>query len=79
MLWLPEGGTYSIDAKNKLGKVSSDYAGASLSQFLVGQKFVSASPAPTQRLYLRMGFGGITIKSILPESEPVSPSPVKVK
>lgn len=69
VLWLPEGGTYSIDAKNKLGKVSSDYAGKSASQFLVGQKFVSANPAATQRLYLRMGFGGITLKPILPESE----------
>lgn len=79
LLWLPEGGAYSIDAKNKLGKVSSDYAGASLSEFLVGQKFVRANPAPTQRLYLRMGFGGITIKPILPESEPLSPSPAKAK
>ena len=79
VLWLPEGGTYSIEAKNKLGKVSSDYAGASSSQFLVGQKFVSANPAATQRLYLRMGFGGITLKPILPESEPQKTAPASVK
>jgi len=69
MLWLPSAGRYDIDAKNKLGKVSSDFPGASKSRFLVGQKFASAGSAPAQRLYLRMGFGGITLKPILPESE----------
>jgi hypothetical protein len=69
MLWLPDTGVYSIDAKNRLGKVSSDFAGDSFSEFLVGQKFESVHPPPSQRLSLHMGFGGITIKPILPESE----------
>jgi len=69
MLWLPPG-SYSIDAKTKLGNVSSELEGAALSQYLVGQRFTRVSPlAPSHRLYLRMGFGGITIKGILPESE----------
>jgi hypothetical protein len=69
MLWLPPG-SYSIDAKTKLGNVSSEFEGAALSQYLVGQRFTRVSPlAPSHRLYLRMGFGGLTIKGILPESE----------
>ena len=69
VLWLPDNGTYSIDAKNKLGKASSDFTGDSHSEFLVGQKFESAHSAPAQRLSLHMGFGGITLKPILLESE----------
>jgi hypothetical protein len=69
VLWLPENGTYSIEAKNRLGKVSSDFAGDSHSKFLVGQKFNSSHTTAAQRLTLHMGFGGITLKPILPESE----------
>lgn len=69
MLWLPPG-SYSIDAKTKLGNVSSELEGAAVSQYLVGQRFTRVSPlTPSHRLYLRMGFGGITIRGILPESE----------
>ena len=68
VLWL-EPGAYSVDAKTKLGSVSSDLEGASLSQYLTGQHFTHVDPAPSRRLRLRMGFGGITIKQILPESE----------
>ncbi len=68
MLWLRPG-SYSIDAKTKLGNVSSDFAGAALSQYLTGQRFTRVDPPPSHRLYLRMGFGGITIKEIVPESE----------
>jgi hypothetical protein len=75
LLWLPSSGAYSIDAKNKFGKVSSDFAGASLSQLLVGQKFTDVNSRASQRLYLRTGFGGITLKPILQESKAKPPSP----
>jgi len=68
MLWLFESGTYLIDARTKLGKVSSDFTGKTHSRFLVGQKFVSAGAAPVQRISVRTVFGGVTIKPILPES-----------
>ena len=68
MLWLPPG-SYSIDAKTKLGNVSSEVEGSALSQYLVGQRFTRVNPPPSHHLYLRMGFGGITIKRILPETE----------
>jgi len=68
MLWLRPG-SYSIDAKTKAGIVSSDLTGTALNQYLTGERFTHVDPAPSQRLYLRMGFGGITIKEIYPESE----------
>jgi hypothetical protein len=61
MLMLPGPGPYAIDAKSKFGYVSSDFSGDSLSQYLFGQRFASANPPPSRRIYLRMGFGGITI------------------
>jgi len=78
LLWLPDSGTYAVDARNKLGKVSSDFPGSSRARFLVGQEFASAS-AGTQKLQLRMGFGGITLKPILPESEPPAAAVASVK
>jgi hypothetical protein len=68
MLWLPPG-PYSVDAKTRLGLVSSEVEGAKLSQYVVGQRFTAAEPSASHRLHLRMGFGGITILRILPESE----------
>ena len=68
LLWLPPG-SYSIDAKTRLGVVSSEWEGAKLSQFVIGQRFTGGDPAPSHRLHLRMGFGGITVLRILPESE----------
>ena len=72
LLWLRPG-SYSIDARTKLGIVSSELQGAAHNRYLVGESFSQVNAAPAHRLYLRMGFGGITIKGILPESEaPVS-------
>ncbi len=70
LLWLPESGSYAIDARSKLGKVYSDFPGSSRSRFLVGQGFASAPHGPPLHLTMRVGFGGITLKRILPESEP---------
>jgi hypothetical protein len=74
MLWLPAGaysaGAYSIDAKTKFGRVSSELDGAVLSQYLIGERFTRVNPpSPSHRLYLRMGVGGITILGNKPESE----------
>ena len=69
VLMLLDSGSYSIDAKTKLGIVSSDFEGSALSRYLVGQRFVRTLTPPSQQLYLRMGFGGITIKAAPPEVE----------
>lgn len=70
LLMLPDSGSYSIDAKTKLGAVSSDFEGSALNRYLVGQRFTRTLTPPPQQLYLRMGFGGITIKAVPPEAEP---------
>jgi hypothetical protein len=70
MLMLPDSGSYSIDAKTRLGNVSSDFEGSALSRYLVGQRFVRSPMTLSHELYLRMGFGGITIKAVPPEAEP---------
>jgi hypothetical protein len=69
MLWLAAGVSYSIDAKSNLGKVISDSEGSGHLRYLVGQRFANVSPAPSPKVRLRMGFGGITITRSLPESE----------
>ncbi len=67
LLWLPPG-TYSLDARTKFGIVSSALAGTAHNKHLIGESFTQPNPPPARRLHLRMGFGGITLKEILPES-----------
>ena len=66
--WLPPG-PYSLDARTKFGIVTSDLDGAAHNKHLIGESFTRFNPRQSHRLYLRMGFGGITLKPILPESE----------
>jgi hypothetical protein len=73
LLWLPPG-AYSLDAKTTFGIVSSDLDGAAHNKYLIGESFTQPNPPPAHRLHLRMGFGGITLKKILPESQtPAAP------
>lgn len=70
IVMLPETGPYSIDARTRLGSVSSDFTGKSrgrLSQFLVGSHFDLVSQMPKRRVYLRMGRGSIEILQDLPD------------
>jgi len=64
IVMLPDPGPYSIDARTRLGRVSSDFTGnvKILSQFLVGSHFAYPSQSGARRIYLRMGRGSITIK-----------------
>jgi hypothetical protein len=71
VLMLPDTGAYSVDAKTKVGVVTSDFAGdLHRRRYLLGERF--AGPAAAHRVYLRVGFGGITIKSVPSEAEPPS-------
>ena len=63
IVMLPDPGPYAIDARTRLGSVSSDFAGKTLSRFLVGTRFAYASEVSSQRIRLRMGRGSITIKN----------------
>jgi len=63
IVMLPDPGPYSIDARTRMGSVSSDFIGNGHKQFPVGTQFVHASQAPSRRITLRMGRGNITIKN----------------
>lgn len=63
IVMLPDPGPYSIDARTRMGSVSSDLMGQGHKRFLVGSHFVHAGQAPSRRIFLRMGRGSITIKN----------------
>jgi len=63
IILLPDPGRYAIDARTRMGSVSSDFAGKTISRFVVGQNFAYAGQSPSRRVHLRMGRGSITIKS----------------
>ena len=68
VLMLPDPGAYSIDARTKFGRVSSDFTGNTLHQFLVNARLAYAAQASSRRIYLRMGRGSITIKRVPPST-----------
>jgi hypothetical protein len=73
LLWVPPG-SYSLDARTKFGIVSSDLEGDAHNRHLIGESFTRVNSPSSHRLHLRMGFGGITLKEILPESQiPAAP------
>jgi hypothetical protein len=70
VLMLPNSSSYSIDARSKIGTVSSDFEGEARRRHFVGERYAFSGPPPSRRIYVRVGFGGITIKEITsaPES-----------
>jgi hypothetical protein len=72
LLMLPGAGAYAIDARSRMGHIASDFEGKTLSRYLVGQRFIGANSSGAHRIYLRTGFGGITILAIPPEGESLS-------
>jgi hypothetical protein len=72
-LQLPQEGKYSIDAKSDFGGVTSDFPGhEKRTRWLLGHQFVQGASA-THNLYLRVGFGDITIMKI---PRPPTPAPL---
>jgi hypothetical protein len=70
LVGLPDPGPYAIDAKSKLGVVSSDFAGSPrLALYRMGERFDTSDATAGPHVRLRMGFGGITIKKALTASE----------
>jgi hypothetical protein len=72
IVMLPTPGQYSIDAKSRMGGITSDFAGAALGQFVVGTRFARAGEGASRRVFLRMGRGSITIKRIPPPWSPTN-------
>jgi hypothetical protein len=69
VVMLPEGGKYAIDAKSEFGTLSCDFEGA-FHQVLWSSGFRLETPAPVQRIRLRMAVGGIEIKGSPKEAQP---------
>ncbi len=63
IVMLPDPGPYSIDARTRMGSVSSDLMGQGHKQLPVGSHFVQAGQSPSRRIFLRMGRGSITVKN----------------
>jgi hypothetical protein len=61
---VPEGVSYALDARAKIGDISSDVEGISRREHLVGQSLVSDTPKPLRQLYLRVGIGDINVRRL---------------
>jgi hypothetical protein len=69
-LMLPDPGPYAIDAKSKMGTVISDFAGKAHVRYFIGEQFAGVDANSPHKIFLRVGFGGITIKEVPPEALP---------
>ncbi len=69
-LMLPDPGPYAIDAKSKMGTVISDFAGKAHVRYFIGEQFAGAEANSPHKIFLRVGFGGITIKEVPHEALP---------
>ena len=65
-LTLPRNGQYNIDARSKLGEVTSEFDGKSSRPLLLAEKFVSRVGKDARQLYLRVGIGEINIRKSAP-------------
>jgi hypothetical protein len=63
-LQLPETNQYSVDAKVKIGDVSSEFGPTTERQKLLGAKLASDQSSSDRHLYLRVGIGEIQITKL---------------
>jgi hypothetical protein len=66
VVMLPDPGSYEIDAKTRVGSISSDFEGRHKSEFLLGTHFAFGGETPLRRIRLRMGRGSITVLKSAP-------------
>jgi hypothetical protein len=73
VLILPDLAACQIEARTRVGVVTSDVSGDKRRNGLAGQTYSRGDTAMARKLSLKMGFGGITIKELPPEaSAPVA-------
>lgn len=71
---IPQDGQYSIDARAKLGAIDSDFPGHEERKLKFGHAFTSQTSSTAQKMYLRIGFGDITILAIRIPQNPGAPT-----
>jgi len=64
VVMLPAPGPYAIDAQSKMGTVASDFAGKGHMRYFIGDRFASADEKAPHKIFLRTGFGGVTVKEV---------------
>ncbi|HLH43992.1 MAG TPA: hypothetical protein VKV74_13460 [Bryobacteraceae bacterium] len=67
-------GPYAIDARSKLGEVDSDFPGPERRRLGLGHSYLEQASGAASKIYLRIGFGDITI---LKRQQPEEPAPAK--
>lgn len=68
VLMLPAPGPYAIDARSKMGTVISDFDGKAHVRHFIGESFAGVDTNSPRKIFLRVGFGGITIQEVSPEA-----------
>ena len=68
-LRLPEDQSYTVDARARIGDVSSEFGQVTRRQglFAVGAKLAGEPSAPTRQIFLRVGIGDIQVSKLRPE------------
>jgi hypothetical protein len=62
IIMLPVPGPYAIDARTRMGTISSDFTGVGRNRFLFGNALAYSDETQSRRIHLRMGRGSITLK-----------------
>jgi hypothetical protein len=55
---------YTVDARAKIGEVSSDFGGSSRRSYLINERLISDYRKKAHRLHLRVGIGAIGIQKL---------------
>jgi hypothetical protein len=63
-LRLPGENQYAVDARAKIGDVSSEFGDTAQRQRVIGASLLNAPVTPTRRLFLRVGVGAIQIEKM---------------
>jgi hypothetical protein len=77
LLMLPNPTSYAIDARNRFGIVTPDFAGTTKHKYIIGEQFTRDHQPLAHHMRLRVGFAGITIKEVPPEGEAPASTSVK--
>ena len=71
---VPQDGQYAIDARAKLGAIDSDFPGHEERKMKFGHAFASQTSSAGQKMYLRIGFGDITLLAMRKPGNPQAPT-----
>ena len=68
VVMVPDPESRLVDARTRFGPIASDFSGATHRKHLIGQSLVSGKSSDSPFIHLRMGYGGITVKTLPKEA-----------